>query len=252
MADGSEPVENHDPYRFEARLASADRSPGIAVAIVVLGVGLAILKPWAPAAGPGDGRSGAAPGSTFAPAGQSPRAGPSSAQPRPSPSPSEAVLELCHDPGSWRTATIETWHDQRVRVWRALDPGPASGPLDASIQIVPAVGVSVPAIGFCAPTSGPDRPGGAAKVSAWRVDDNGARVVGLRQVAPIVGTSPFGALYGAPYDPSRSGGLSRTPEGWPAGLIVFRYVERATGAERWFGIDVNLSTGPLVTLPDPP
>src|SRR4029079_19818879 len=57
------------------------------------------------------------------------------------PGPSAAVEAICMTPGSWRTATIEQWHpDQIVRVWRAIDPRPASGPTDHATDTNPALG----------------------------------------------------------------------------------------------------------------
>ena len=79
----------------------------------------------------------------------------------------------------------------------ALDPGPASGPLDGVDRHRPGQwAVTIPAIGFCAPTSGDEQPTGPARVTAWHVVDGVARTIRLRQIAPVGVTTPFGALYG--------------------------------------------------------
>jgi hypothetical protein len=144
---------------------------------------------------------------------------------------------MCLEPGSWRTATIETWNERTVRVWRAIDPAPASRPLDASIPTVPAVGTSIPAIGYCAPTSGPQQPLGPATIQAWWVDGDAVERLALRQITPRSGVSPYGALFGPPAE------LGSTTS-WPNGLVVFRYEEggAGAGASRWFGIQVSGTT----------
>lgn len=231
MIEDREPGRTAEPFRFEARMGGVDRPPVVGAAIVLALVLLAIAKPWAP--GP---PSPAAGGSTAGrPLGAAPAA-PSSRPPAtPTPRPSDgvaAVADFCLEPGSWRTATIETWHDRIVRVWRALDPVHASGPNDPAIPVVPAVGTSIPAIGFCAPGVGPDHPIGAADVDAWRLDGQRASPIRLRQVDPIGLVSPYGAMFGPP------GGGTGEPS-WPDGIVVFRLAERGSGIERWFGIEVR-------------
>ena len=124
-----------------------------------------------------------------------------------------------------------------MRVWRAVEPEPASRPLDPTIPVVPAVGTSVPAIGYCAPASGPDQPVGPASVHAWRVEGNAVQPLQLRQIAPIEDISPYGALYGPPAE------LGATSS-WPNGLVVFRYEELETRRSRWFAIEVSGTNAP--------
>ena len=230
MFEDVEPEPATEARRFEARLTSVDRSPFRVAMVVAAFVGLAILKPWAgeeaptaasPAVEPA-GRPGTGPASTDDRSAASPVAG----------APRQAVIGLCHDPGSWRTATIETWRDQTVRVWRAIEPETATRPLDPTIPIVPAVGRSIPAIGYCAATSGPDQPHGPASVRAWRVEGQAVQALQLTQVAPIGAVSPYGALYGPPAE------LGAT-DSWPDGLVVFRYEELESHRSRWFGIEVS-------------
>jgi hypothetical protein len=229
MIDNIEPIRATEARRFEARLAGDDRSPLMVAALVAAFVALAILKPWAAAGVPGtspsvgDGENPTAQGAIVAPQ--------SSGLVARTPT-DDAIVEMCLEPGSWRTATIETWRDQTVRVWRAIDPSPAGRPLDPSIPIVPAVGSSVPAIGYCAPTSGPERPLGPATVRAWWVDGDAVDPLDLRQIVPVAGISPLGALFGPPAE------LGSTTS-WPNGLVVFRYEEQGAGSSRWFGIEIS-------------
>ena len=240
MTENIEPIRAADARRFEARLATDDRSPFMVATLVAAFVALAILKPWA-AGSPGaqpivandpDRAGQAAPGD--------PRpSGPAARTPT-----DDAISEMCLEPGSWRTATVETWNERTVRVWRAIDPAPASRPLDPSIPIVPAVGTSIPAIGYCAPTSGPEQPLGPATIQAWWVDGEAVQRLQLRQITPSSGISPYGALFGPPAE------LGSTTS-WPNGLVVFRYEEggAGAGASRWFGIQVSGTTdrGPATT-----
>ncbi len=231
MPHDVEPSRTDQVQRYEARFAPVDRSPLVATALMTTLIGLAILKPWAAADMPSTGSQGADRGLAAA-------TDAASATGRLSPTPAptstgEAVIEQCHDPGSWRTATIETWRDITVHVWRAIDPRDASGPLDPTIPVVPAVGNAIPAIGYCAPTSGPQQPFGQASIRAWRLDRGVAHPIDLRQVAPIRVTSPYGALFGPP--------ASLGSTGWPSGIVAFRYDELAAATERWFAIEVSVT-----------
>ena len=219
--------------KFEARLTSVDRSPFVVSVLVAAFVGIAFLKPWVVDESPAAGSVAVEPGgrTDHRPAARGDRIAESPA----APAADQEVIGLCHQPGSWRTATIETWRDQTVRVWRAVEPEPAGRPLDPDIPVVPAVGTSVPAIGFCAPVSGPDQPVGPASVRAWRVDGQAVQALQLRQIAPIDVVSPYGALYGPPFE------LGATSS-WPNGLVVFRYEELESHNSRWFGIEISGTT----------
>ncbi len=236
MIEDRDPGRTEEPFRFEARLVDGDRSPLVVAVVVAAFVGLAFVKPWAPAAPPASPAGSAA----TEPAAAVPR-------PRDTPAPSpigEAVLELCHDPLSWRTATIETWRDQTVRVWRAIEPAPASRPLDPSIPVVPAVGNAIAAIGYCAPTSGPDHPVGPANIHAWRIDGGAVQTLHLHQIAPVKDVSPYGALFGPPAE------LGSTTS-WPNGRVVFRYEELGKAASVWFAIEVSGITADASSSPAP-
>jgi hypothetical protein len=254
MNDDRYPVRSAgEPIRFEAAVGGRSRLPTTVAAVAVVFATVLIVRPWlepaasiAPSSSAGAARgapdgppASAAPGVAAVPrdeglaesSGQAARA--------------EAVRAICMDPGSWRTATIEQWHpDQTVRVWRAIDPRPADGPTDAAIDTVPAVGEAVAAIGYCAPTVGPDRPAWPATLSAWRVDGAVATPIELRQMAPVGVVSAFGALF-APPD-------AGTPS-WPAGVYVFRFAELAAGVEaQWFAVEVRTDRPAARTTRPPP
>jgi len=225
MIEGREPGLMSDPFRFEARVGGADPSPVLFAAAFVVFILLAIAKPWetpGPAIESGRPDDARALAVAAAPLNRS------------SPARSEgaaAVSELCAGSGTWRTAAVETWRGRTVRVWRAIDPGPASRPLDPAIPAVPAMGESIPAIGYCAPTSGPEQPLGASRVHAWWVDGDAVQALQLRQIAPVA-VSSYGGVFGPPAN------LGSTST-WPNGRVVFRYEELATGTSMWFAIEVN-------------
>ena len=244
--DQRRPTDEGPPVRFQSRLAGGDRSPLIPIVALVVLVGIAALS-----SGP------AAPGGTAveSPTNEAAAEAIGSLSPARSSAPNSRadadVATICLEPASWRTATIETWRDQTVRVWRAIDPVPASGPDDPAIPIVPAVGSSVAAIGFCAPVVGPDRPSGLVTVEAWRREpaagDGASPAFGpaaaagsdpvpleIRPIVPAGSPSPFGALFGPPEAEAAAG------TGWPPGVVVFRYAPLASGpsAATWFAIEI--------------
>jgi hypothetical protein len=225
MIEDREPGRTVEPYQFEARFVGADRSPLMVAVLVSAFVGLAFVKPWAPAG------SGAVLPRESAGTGQVVEAPRPPATPTPAPT-DAAVLALCHDPLSWRTATIETWRDKTVHVWRAIDPGPATRPLDPSIPVVPAVGTSIQAIGYCAPRGGREQPAGPAIIHAWRIEGGAVQALKLRQIAPVGEVSPYGALFGPPAE------LGSTTS-WPDGLVVFRYEGPGKAASVWFAIEIS-------------
>jgi hypothetical protein len=224
----------NQPIRFEAAVGGRSRLPRAVAALGLTFLAVVIVKPW--------GLFGArveAPGRTVVAVAAAPSARPARATSAPVAS-EQAVAAICLDPGTWRTATIEQWHpDQTVRVWRSVDPRPATGPTDPSIERVPAVGEAIPAIGFCAPVTGPDRPVGPAEIDAWRVEGDSASPIQLRVMAPLGVVSGLGALFAPPVDATG---------GWPDGLYVFRHTILDTQVARWFALEVRIDgTAPRPT-----
>ena len=213
----------------------------IAAIVVVILIGFAVAKPWA---GPG-GESArqplvARPQAVASPAGL--------ATPGPTAdTAADLAAPICLGAGAWRIASLETWRDNDVRVWRAIEPSAAaSGPLDGAIPTVPAVGVEIRALGWCAPVYGPARPVGPATVEAWLVINGVARDLTLRRVLPEAGATYLGGLYvpvgPCPFDASCAPTATRAaPQPWTSGRIVFRYEDLGAGTTAWFGADAMLS-----------
>jgi hypothetical protein len=227
MTDDRDPGRAADgSVQFEAAVHGASRSAAVAFCVVALFVALAIAKPWDALVTPS--RTQAAFEAPPIEAAAVPRDEPRLTGVSPPPAPA-AIAEICFGPGSWRTTMIERDGDRTVRLWRAVEPRPATGPTDPEIDVTPAVG-EVPAIGYCAPATGPDRPAGPASVRAWHVQGSTAIPIDLRQVAPVGVVSELGALFGPP-----DRGI-----GWAAGLYVFRHAEVASGADAvWFAVEVR-------------
>jgi hypothetical protein len=228
----------------------ADRGLPIAGAIVAIVIGVAFLKPWGSAADtPTPGPPRVVTKATTAPT------------PRPTDDSAEGLAgPVCLGAGAWRIASLETWRDHDVRVWRAIEPvTDASGPLDPAIPTVPLFGLEIQAIGWCAPAYGPERPVGPVEVHGWIVLDGVAQILELRQVLPARGTTVLAGLYvpispcplGAPCAPAQT---RFVPQRWETGRVVFRYHDRGAATTLWLGAEVELHAlaGPGVTATAPP
>jgi len=220
---------------------------GVLVALVV---GLALLKPWGTAGDP-------------------PSPGPPRMVTAPTPAPTVLMIDqsaeglagpVCLGTGAWRVASVETWRDQDVRVWRAIEPvADASGPLDPAIPTAPLFGLEVQALGWCAPVYGQDRPVGPAEVDGWIVRNGVAHVLELRQVLPARGRTAYAGLYvpispcalGVPCAPAQTRFVVQR---WEPGRVVFRYEDRGADTTFWFGADIELFVlaEPGATMSPPP
>jgi hypothetical protein len=235
MPPGGQP---RDGAFAPTRLVSTRPPVGTWLAVTVLAVAIAFVKPWEtePAPSPtggavAEGRANASAAVGTAPS-QVQTLLPGSAGP--------LVAKFCLDPGSWRIATVERWRDQTIRVWRAIEPvDAASGPEDARIPIFPVVSEGITELGWCAPVTGPQRPVGHATIDAWRQTLSGWVAIRTTSTRPTGIGSSFGGLYAPPENAD-----SEAPELWPDGDYVFRYRE-PTGRERWFGVEVELRPVPL-------
>jgi hypothetical protein len=150
------------------------------------------------------------------------------------------AVSVCLGSGGWRIASLETWGNHDVRVWRAIEPVTrVTGPLDPMIPTVPIVADVLTGLGWCAPAFGAAQPVGPARVRAWRVVDGVARSVTLRQVQPVDGITPIAALY--------------LPAGgpWTTGLVVFQYADTGTGWSGWLGADLRIVAPAPTSTPAP-
>jgi len=120
-------------------------------------------------------------------------------------------------------------------VWLAIEPATgADGPLDPRIPISRVIPEELAALGYCAPTSGPDSPPERVRVTAWSIVPAGAKPIELRTITlPGVEPDASEGLF-APDMPGPE------PDArWPSGRYVL-VIRGETGRyERWFGVDVG-------------
>lgn len=234
----SDPVPHVRLQRVSSR--APDRRFWAPVVVVLVLVVVAAFKPWPAAEVPV-----AAPAR---PAPVTPR--PGTAAPTQIVESADSLAEpICLGAGSWRVASLEEWRTQAVRVWRAIEPlTEATGPADPAIPSVPVVAVELPALGWCAPTGGPSRPIGSARVEVWLVAAGQATPILVTRVAPVRDTA-LGALYsparcgaGAWRDPSCPAGSSAAPGrvSWGPGRYTFRFEDHGNGAVAWFAVEIEI------------
>ena len=145
--------------------------------------------------------------------------------------PDEVVAADCLAPSGWRIFTVERWHEQTLRIWWAIEPVVADDPFDPRIPILSLVAVDVPALGYCAPLFGPDRPLPGTVVRMWRAGPGGAitEIRTLRLQPPF--ETPLLALYAPPGSSADQPDPAAT---WPTGRYLF------SSGDRWFGVDLRI------------
>jgi hypothetical protein len=130
-----------------------------------------------------------------------------------------------------------------VRTWIQTEPlADAVDPMDPRIPFVRIVHDAIPALGYCAPTSEPDRPPRGAQTSAWSLAEDGSAVtVGLRAIA---GPAAPGDSTEGLFVPDVPGSASVTE--WIAGRYVFAVRDQTpSGYSRWFGVEIINPPGPF-------
>lgn len=207
----------------------------MAVAVVMVVIVVAILKPWVPSA-PGIQPVESATASTRSRI-TTPATSPTpSSTPVPAP-PRDAAR--CHNRAAWRLVLVERSARREQRTWFAMKTlASASGPTDAAIPFRRTVSDDAVAIGFCAPDvdAGLGSSGGTLRASGariWRIRDGAAtEVTGLQRV----GSPAYG--FAELYRPSRAGERIWTPADY-----VFA-VRDSFGRELWFGLRVTARQRP--------
>lgn len=130
-----------------------------------------------------------------------------------------------------------------IRTWIQTDPfGGLENPADPRIPFVRIVDAAIPALGYCAPTSVPDRPPADARTSAWSLaEDGSATAIRLRTIAGphAPGDSTEGLFVRDTQDASAE-------TDWVAGRYVFVVRDpKPGGYARWFGVEIIDPPGPL-------
>ena len=220
------------------RVHARSDGPGVAralwVAVALLAV--AILKPW----------GGGSTVPSVRPVAVAPAAIAATPLPTEDRTAEGLAAQICLGAGAWEVVSLETWRTRDVRVWRAIEPIPAAdGPADPAIPSVPVGAQEVAALGWCAPSFGPRRPTGPAKVSAWSVRNGVATDLALRQVQPAAVTA-LAALY-VPLTscPDRTICAPLLPDPvpgpWTTGRVVFHYVDGGGTTDAWLAADLDIT-----------
>ena len=209
------------------------------VLLVVLGILVAVAKPWGggeatrPIPSPSDSVGAAA---SSAPA----AAQPSGADERRSPRPEGTDMTvICASPSTWSIATLQRWAGRpgAIRTWTVIEPTSASGPTDPSIPTVPIAANEIAAIGYCAPGISTTGPPSGAMGELYRVDASGAHLQRVVRLEPKV-QDALGILW----TPATLGHVSRTSSsGWPAGIYIVHVTDHGQGYDRWLGADIRVT-----------
>ena len=123
-------------------------------------------------------------------------------------------------PGRWRSATLQHWAGSRAASGRPSRWSEATRP-DRPGDPVPVLGGEVvPALGWCAPVAGPDRPRSGPAGCSGRHDDGVDRDAGRARQPRPPALGELGALVGPPDGAE-----------WPLGRYV---IELAEPDGRWY------------------
>jgi len=222
------------------------------IAIAGIALALAVVKPWAP----GSTAASMAIGLDASPAGDAtvaPAAMPGTATTE---TPGlllsgggGGVIQLsggstldCADPQGWQVVLDATSGGLPTRTWVAVDPGPATGPLDPAAPLARIVSGPVARLGFCAPGPAEGAASGGWTVGVWRIERNGAgvsrierdaagvpRVVHLAQIGP-----PGGGLGGL----APATNLPGAPEDWPPGQYALGLQAHGGSPDAWLVVEL--------------
>lgn len=222
-------------------IGSAGHRPAITLAVILMVLALAVVKPWGSGAPqrpvPGPLATLGAVRATPAPL-TSPR------PPKPSPGPSggpfgapAAVpvvvggLPICYTPDGWRLVTDESSDGRLERSWIAVAVTATSQPTDPRIPRTRIASSGITGLGFCAPAA-------LREAGAWH-----ATLWGVRpRVSPADGDSlVLMAVLSA--SPRAGGAVARSDtyarSGWPPGRYVVEVQEPGpTAPAVAFGIDL--------------
>ncbi|HYC07330.1 MAG TPA: hypothetical protein VEG29_05345 [Candidatus Binatia bacterium] len=220
--------EQQDQFPIQ-RIRGGGLGPSmLAVALIVVALGAAIVKPWdigspAPADSP-------EPAAVLA------------QTPSPSPSPSGSLSPfdgpfglVCYGGQSWRLVMREANGAETVRTWYDLVPVTADGPADPAIQFLRVHSEGILSLGYC---TNSDTAGllTVAGTAVWRVPANGVPVrIGPMRVSADSPPDPNnGSLFVPPVATDGS-----IPAHWAAGRYVFEVTyEGPFAAPSWFGVEV--------------
>ena len=224
---GQEPYEEigagEPAVRVHVRTARPSPAVPASVALVLVFLAVAIVKPW------GGIASSGSPVASASAAAADASGGPEAAVPTPVLDRGLAVAAECHAPSGWRIVTNEHWQGREVRIWWAIEPVRSTSAFDPSIPYLSVVSDAILQLGYCAPLFEPEKPASSEAVGIWRIDPvaSTAEAIHPTRIAPAFDDAA--AAIWAPPGSATAGTAS-----WPTG----RYVIGVGG--RWFGVDLRI------------
>jgi hypothetical protein len=206
--------------------------------VVVIGLLLAIFKPWGGALPqiPDDGSSSGVAASS------NPAGSVRAATPDLETASARELERMCASPSGWRVSTLQLWtgRTRPIRSWAVVDPVEASGPTDRRIPIIPVAADRISAIGYCAPESGDDLPPVDATAALFSVDAEGAHLLTAVRLEPRAETS-MGVLWAPNPRTGRRDPISR--RSWPDGVYVIHMSDPSGSFDRWLGAELRITRG---------
>jgi hypothetical protein len=215
------------------------KSLRLPIFLVVLGLVVAIAKPWS------WGQASRPILSPSAPVGAAAGSAPAAAQPpgandRRSPRPDGTDMTvICASPSTWSIATLQRWAGRPapIRTWTVIEPVSATGPTDPLVPTVPIAANEIAAIGYCAPANSPTGPPAGATAELYRIDASGAHLQRVVRLEPRI-QDPLGILW----IPATGGRAPKASSpGWTAGIYIVHVTERQLRYDRWLGADIRIT-----------
>jgi len=235
-------MEPRDPRADVVVVPVSDRRDRVGiglVAVAVVAVLVAVVKPWGPMSpGPGTGAEDSATVTgprSIAPfpsgIGRIPGSAASGSDQGP-----EIVIDDCYSGLAWRVFSIQRDFGRLARWWLRMDTvAAAAGPSDPSIPSVTVTSQEALAIGFCAPFRlASAKP--TIDVRAWSVDGTGrAQSLELRPVGTAGPAPGHGGVY---QPPPTAGQPDLAQSAWAPGHYVFA-VYGVDTLPVWFAVSLQ-------------
>ena len=224
-----------DPGQFRPSPLRGPAGPDLRpiVALILVFLGLAFVKPWAgpePSGAGGRATLGTAIRPTQAVAGPTP-----TSTPEPSQDPTAA---FCIGPTGWLVFDVDRWRDRTIRSWRAFVPA-RNRPADpAALPVVPVPAEAVLGLGYCAPSQGDDPPPAAATLALWVLGPDGStRPMALPERRLPAAPTANGIVLAPPAGP---GDRPAADASWPSGRYLFALRDPNSSWSRWWVVEVSI------------
>ena len=233
----SDPVRDESSEELQILGRGGGRGMTLPAIVVVIGLVLAIFKPWGvaqpqPSEEPATGVARSSePSESAAPTAESDAT-----------TTAREIERMCASPSGWRLSTLQLWagRTRPIRSWAVVEPVEASGPTDKRIPIIPVAADRITAIGYCAPESGSDLPPADARAELYDIDATGAHLLSAVRIEPRKETS-MGILWAPNPRSGRRDPLAR--RSWADGVYVIHISTAGGYFDRWLGGELRITRG---------